>query len=221
MRRLKIVLSFVLIFLILCGCETAPSQTTFPSDTPESSATAIPEVTEPPPASVPETTEPALEVTIPEGYNYSFFRFSTAPFQAYCDYYIAPAGTEDWCPVLIDSSYICYTHPRTVGGPLEDNACIQRAYFSYDGPPTTQWILRIEYPNEDVGSLFTGIPQPYAYQWETEFELDNNQIILYLELAPDYLTLPDDTETGAYYVPATRPMEFCENCPDSWLEPVK
>lgn len=230
MKKWKVVVSFTLILLMLSACAATPSETTttptIEPTGPEVTQT-LPQPTETiPVTTVPEITAPAVEVTIPEKCNYSFFWFTTFPPHSYCTFSIAPAGTEDWCPVYFDRSEICFNHPKTENGSLEDNASIVRAYFSYDGPPTTQWILRLEPPTEDVDHPFDDFPYTSEYQWDMEFELVNNQTILCL-WSVDYLDslsnppadLTDkDAESG--FIPVVRAMEFCENCPESWLEPV-
>lgn len=231
MKKLKTAVSIALVFLMLAACGAAPSApaTTQPTTVPNVPETAetIPEATEPPPTTAPpETTEPVVEVTIPEGYNYSFFWFTTFLPHSYCTFSVAPAGTEDWCPVYFDRSYICYNHPKTEGGSLDDNASIVRGYFFYDGPPTTRWILRLEPPTEGVEHPFENFPYTSEYKWDTEFELDNNQTILclwsvdYLESLSNPPTDLSDEDIASGFIPVVRPMEFCENCPESWLEPV-
>ena len=42
----------------------------------------------------------------------------------------------------------------------------------------------------------------------------------HLGFVPDYLTLSDDVELGAWYIPIAEPMEFCDNCPEHWSVPA-
>lgn len=167
-----------------------------------------------------ETTEPLPDDTITYGYTFSFFYYNNSRYQAYCDYYIAPAGTEDWYPVYIDKDTIDWEHPRVPNAHKNDDVAVMRAFVAYDGPENTQWILRIGFPNEDVGTDFPDIPKPYSYQWDTVVEIQNNQTLLHLGFVPDYLTLSDDLELGAWYIPIAEPMEFCDNCPEHWSVPA-
>lgn len=262
MKNLRSVVAMALVFLMLSGCGTTPQGTTPSTTIPEAeetapeTATAIPETTEavpettaaipvtteaipettsniPPPTEVaPETTDPAIAVTIPDGYNYSFFWYPPTMFFIFCNFSIAPAGTNDWYPVLKDETYACTCHFLDGKGPpegalpfYESGIEVERVYFQYDGPPVEQWILRIEFPESDQAvGLFENAPDYYIYHWDTPFELENNKSLLHFEWNEERDASLDSRNIprtrGDAYDPVTQPMIFCPGCAESWKTPV-
>lgn len=219
MKKRKMVLAFALALLMLASCGATPdsTQSTTLPDIPETTE-VLPETTQ----AIPETTQTTVEVTIPEGYNYSFFWFTTFSQHSFCNFSIAPAGTQDWCPIYFDESDVCYNHPKIVGGSLEDNVGIVRAYFAYDGEYTEHWVIRIEPPETIPSDLFEHFLYTTEYVWDMEVHLENNKSLVYL-WSTDYMEdtsylSEDDIASG--FVPEARAMEFCEQCPASWQTPV-
>lgn len=213
-KRFGVILLLSAMLMTACMGQREPSETTLESADP-SVTTALQEIE----TSARETTVPQ-QYTIPSDVTLSFFTYEVSPVLRYYNFYIAPAGTEDWYPVMILSYYEYCWHTRTAESNPEDTVTLRRAFVAYDGPPVEKWILRGEYSCTEEAFDMHGDWSDCPLQWETEFELINNETILYLDHMPGY-----EHQAGAVFgdglIPMTKEMEFCENCPESWRIPIE
>lgn len=205
------VLILSVLFLSACNeipqettCSTLPHETAAPIETTESTKTSEPT----------ETADAIANATM------TFFTYETSPVLAHFNYYIAPAGTEDWYPVYINIYAEYCWHQRSPESNPDDTVTIRRAYVNYDGPEVETWILRMEFNGKEEAIAMHGDWGDYSYQWSTEFELVNNETLLYLDTPDGYVHKDSDT-LGDGLIPAAAEMVFCDNCPAQWLIPVE
>lgn len=200
----------IMAMLVLSACTTDPQETGGTTEPHET--TQIVETTVPPETTVPiETTQP-VETTQPivmdPEQSMSFFAFHADPAMFYYDFYIAPAGTEDWYLVHVSSEY-CDHHPGEGYGP-DETIRIRQAWIDYTGPEVEQWVMRCElYVTEEIEALYGEQESEYIEnKWTVPFEIDEDETVVCLGNELGY--------PGEVDAPTIREMERCDKCPADW-----
>lgn len=229
MKRIRIFFILFAALLMLTACNTNQSEST-ESSTPtvtQRETTPVTIQTEPPETtpitvhtesseteSVPsETTSPVSTetlplTTLPEDGVLSFYAFYNDLGMSFYEYYLAPAGTDEWYQVYLEEE-VCY-HPRP-GIPFPtQGANVQRAYIIYDGPEVDRWLMRSEWYTSEECEFYFG-KRDYVH-------------LEYYNINPVQI-IPDKTVIclGGWSMDPIEnfPMEFCENCTEQWQIPVE